>query len=287
MLRLRKTRLLPQQVSDLGAFFFVVVMIPLTYVWEVTVVCQSIFSAESLTWYLHMLVGLVAVINITGNFVGLWLVDTSTRHIVIPSGQLGQERWHYCASCEAVSPPRAWHCTVCGVCVLKREHHCMFAGYCVGHFNHRYFIMFLAWMWVGVLYCTYFNSVYIWTEFDRLQSPLALLKFVFPLLILMSGMDFSWSQVAIFFWSVHVAALLLTSVLLVYHIRLIHNGETTFEANRKITVYNLGWRQNWEEVMGKRWYLAVFLPFVQSKLPHDGVEWDTTKTWKLEGPKNR
>ena len=70
----------------------------------------------------------------------------------------------------------------------------MFAGYCVGHFNHRYFVLFLGWMWLGVLYCTYFNSLYVWTEFG-LVSPLALLKFVFPLLILMSGMDISWTQV--------------------------------------------------------------------------------------------
>lgn len=53
--------------------------------------------------------------------------------------------------------------SVCGVCVLKREHHCMFAGYCVGHFNHRFFVLFLAWLWLGVLYCTYLNSLYVWT----------------------------------------------------------------------------------------------------------------------------
>ena len=47
------------------------------------------------------------------------LVDTSTRHIVVPAGGLGGDRWHYCAVCEAVSPPRAWHCAVCGVCILK------------------------------------------------------------------------------------------------------------------------------------------------------------------------
>ena len=130
-------------------------------------------------------------------------------------------------------------------------------------------------------------------------------KFVFPLLILMSGMDLSWTQViylesfiitivlnkniqvAIFFWSVHVAALLLTTVLLVYHVRLIQKGSTTFEANRKIGSYNLGWRQNWREVLGDRWYLALLNPFVKSKLPHNGVLWDTQSTWRLEAPKNR
>ena len=94
----------------------------------------------------------------------------------------------------------------------------MFAGYCVGHFNHRYFLLFLAWMWLGVIYCTYFNSLYVWSELEQVSAA-ALLKFVFPLLILMSGMDISWNQVAIFFWSVHMAALLLTTVLLIYHVR--------------------------------------------------------------------
>lgn len=288
MLRLRKAKLVPQQVSDFGAFIFVCLMIPVSYLWEVLVVSRSLFPGPENTvcWLLHMLLGLLIVVNISGNFVGLWLVDTSTTHIVIPSSQLGSERWHYCAACEAVSPPRAWHCSVCGVCILKREHHCMFAGYCVGHFNHRYFLLFLVWLWLGVLYCTYFNSVYVWTEFENVSAT-ALLKFVFPLLILMSGMDLSWTQVAIFFWSVHVAALLLTTVLLVYHIRLIQRGSTTFEANRKICAYNLGWKQNFVEVLGVRWYLALFSPFVKSKLPHNGVEWDTKDTWKLEAPKNR
>ena len=36
MLRLRKNKILPQQVSDLGAFIFVVTMIPTTYIWEVS-----------------------------------------------------------------------------------------------------------------------------------------------------------------------------------------------------------------------------------------------------------
>jgi hypothetical protein len=31
------------------------------------------------TWYIHMLAGLVIFYNILGNFLGLWLTDTSTR----------------------------------------------------------------------------------------------------------------------------------------------------------------------------------------------------------------
>lgn len=58
MLRLRKSKLLPQQVSDLGAFIFVTMMIPVTYIWEVAVVSQSLFPKDSVTWYIHMLFGL-------------------------------------------------------------------------------------------------------------------------------------------------------------------------------------------------------------------------------------
>ena len=94
-------------------------------------------------------------------------------------------------------------------------------------------------------------------------------------------------QVAIFFWSVHVAALLLTSVLLAYHVRLIHAATTPYEANRRLHPYNLGWRQNWVEVLGWSWRPALFWPPTTSKLPHNGVEWDNSASWRLEAPKNR
>ena len=70
-------------------------------------------------------------------------------------------------------------------------------------------------------------------------------------------------------------------------IRLIHCGTTTFESNRRILNYNLGWKQNWIEVLGRNWKLAVVWPGAKSKLPHNGVEWDTRDSWRLEAPKNR
>ena len=72
MLRLRKSKLLPQQVSDLGAFIFVVAMIPVTYLWEVLVVSQALFpeQEQAVAWAGHMLFGLLVVVNIAGNFAG-------------------------------------------------------------------------------------------------------------------------------------------------------------------------------------------------------------------------
>jgi len=55
MFRLRKNKVLPQQVSDFGAFLFVVSMIPLTYVWEVSAVSRSVFSGGLAVVHTHAL----------------------------------------------------------------------------------------------------------------------------------------------------------------------------------------------------------------------------------------
>merc|ERR1712038_1012042 len=175
------------------------------------------------------------------------------------SRHLYNSRWKFCASCESVTPPRSWHCNICNICILKREHHCMFVGYCVGHRNHRYFCLFLFYMWVSVIYCTYFNTSFLVPQLSE-ASWGQILKFIFPMVMLITGLDASWLQVYIFFWSVHFAALLLTTVLLAYHVNLIFRGRTTYENNNNISLYNLGWRQNLCEVFGKNWRKAILWP---------------------------
>lgn len=107
------------------------------------------------------------------------------------------------------------------------------------------------------------------------------------MVMLITGMDASWLQVYIFFTSVHFAAFLLTTVLLGYHANLVLSGRTTYENNNNVGLYNLGWKQNLIEVLGKNWKKAIFWPRAASAMPHNGVDWDTTDTWKVEGPKNR
>lgn len=56
-------------------------------------------------------------------------------------------RW--CQTCQQPKPPRAHHCHACGACVLKMDHHCPWINSCVGHHNHRYFTLFLVYLWVA------------------------------------------------------------------------------------------------------------------------------------------
>ena len=65
--------------------------------------------------------------------------------------------------------------------------------------------------------------------------------------------------------SVHFAAVLFTTILVVYHANLVLTGQTTFESNHRVEIYNLGWRQNLVEVFGTKWRLAAIWPFVSSR----------------------
>ncbi|KAG0237514.1 hypothetical protein BGW42_000724 [Actinomortierella wolfii] len=57
-----------------------------------------------------------------------------------------------CKRCHLPKPERTHHCSVCKTCVLKYDHHCPWIHNCVGHFNHRYFLMFLTYLTTACLY---------------------------------------------------------------------------------------------------------------------------------------
>jgi len=57
-----------------------------------------------------------------------------------------------CRKCIQPKPPRTHHCSVCNNCYLKMDHHCPWMNNCIGFYNHRYFILFCVFMWLGTVY---------------------------------------------------------------------------------------------------------------------------------------
>lgn len=57
-----------------------------------------------------------------------------------------------CVGCEEPKPARTHHCSICNSCVLIMDHHCPWVNNCIGLENRRYFLLFILYLWVGLLY---------------------------------------------------------------------------------------------------------------------------------------
>ncbi|KAJ3215227.1 palmitoyltransferase swf1 [Dinochytrium kinnereticum] len=71
-----------------------------------------------------------------------------------------------CSTCLIDKPARSKHCSICKACVAKADHHCAWINNCVGHYNYRYFIMFLGSTASIALYGTYLVFRILQNEMD-------------------------------------------------------------------------------------------------------------------------
>lgn len=281
-----RQKIWPKTVSDFVSMTFILTIVPLLYWFELWVVLPELFEPNTLGYVLHFLFGNFVMINIVGNFTYTVLCDTSTRYIVVPTDKAKiEEGWRYCSVCESVAPPRSWHCANCNVCILKRDHHCIFTGCCVGHYNHRYFLMFVFYLFIGTAYAFFYNNYFIWGKLD-FDFPMSLLKIVFPLAMFAFGFDPSVKQFYLMLYIVTAVGMCFTAVLAYYHFNLVLSGHVANEKSKGVRKYSLGWMKNVVEVFGDKWYLTWIVPYVKSDLTHDGVSW-RTKNCLAECQKSR
>ena len=92
-----------------------------------------------------------------------------------------------CKKCIQPKPPRTHHCSICNECYLKMDHHCPWMNNCIGFYNHRYFVSFCLFMWLGTIYVslsTYDLFTYHFYHPETLLGPqkrAASLSFLFGL----------------------------------------------------------------------------------------------------------
>lgn len=268
-----RTKILPRSLQDFCVTTFLILIIPVVYWFELFVVLVRFYEQWSLWYTFHFVTGTYVLINISTNYVAVVLCDTSIKGRVLP-GEMAQGDWHLCSVCEAVVPPRSWHCNTCNICILRRDHHCMFTSCCIGHYNYRYFLMFVFYMFVATLYATYHNTYFIF-EVVEFKSILSYVNLVFPLAMLF--VQQSYAQMYLFLYLTIVIGCVFTGVLFYYHLDLMVRGLVTYEKNHKISKYDLGKLENVRVVFGEKWYLVWLSPFVRSKLPHDGMNWIVTQ----------
>lgn len=183
-----------------------------------------------------------------------------------------QQRWStYCKRCDDPKPPRTHHCHICDRCVMRMDHHCPWVNNCVGYNNHRYFILFLSYMW--------FASAYIAIHIAMLMA------------------DLIWFDEHIYNrWAVYISflSILCLSMVVVmggflgWHLYLVATNQTTieFQFNKVQAIqhwsqrgsvilneYDLGIRRNLQQIFGTS-LLRCLLPSAH-KPPLDGANWPT------------
>ncbi|XP_063978418.1 probable palmitoyltransferase ZDHHC24 [Diachasmimorpha longicaudata] len=279
-----RKNLWPKTAGDAASIVFLLIIVPVIYWFELWVVLPQLFPSGSLLYLFHFTLGTFILINIVGNFTYTVLCDTSTRSLILPWGKgKMKEGWRFCVSCEAMAPPRSWHCQTCDICILKRDHHCVFTGCCIGHFNHRYFLMFVLYLFIATVYSFYYNNYFIWGRIE-FQFPMSIVKLIFPLASFAFGLDYSTDQLYLMLYVISIVGMGFTGTLSVYHFQLVFTGAVAHERVKKNSKYDLGWRENVKNVFGERWYLTWILPYFESKLVGDGITWRTAdsenKNWK-------
>lgn len=68
-----------------------------------------------------------------------------------------------CHRCKNFKPDRAHHCSICGRCVIKMDHHCPWVNNCVGLANHKFFLLFLLYIFSICIYALTLISLRFWT----------------------------------------------------------------------------------------------------------------------------
>lgn len=248
----------------------VLILIPAFFYFELCVVLPAVVEEWTISYFIHLFCAHFLLLNIIGNLIYGMFTNTSIcgRYL----DKYNKSDWTFCSVCECDRPPRAWHCSICDICILKRDHHCTFLACCVGYYNQRYFILFTFYIFVSMLYAFYFNVQFV-SKFITWNHGLVLVKFIFPLASF--AIDFSNETLYVFLVVINFLVALFTGFLFFYHFKNLLKGRIVYEKNNESIdgAYDRGWKLNIMEVFGINWYLAWFLPFINSPMLGNGIDW--------------
>ncbi|XP_069596666.1 probable palmitoyltransferase ZDHHC24 [Ranitomeya imitator] len=212
--------------------------------------------------------------NVVGNMVKFVQSNSTIKGVFLERGSLGQG-WLYCYGCQTHIPPRCHHCYNCNVCVLRRDHHCTLLGTCVGYSNYRYFFCALLNGLLALLLATVLNAEIFMNLLHQGFSFHSLFLLLLPWMMFITGHVSGSAFVFAFIADTCVVGFLFCLAFFVLHCFILYRGSTTkewFSGNDRD--YDQGWKKNARKFLGERWYLVWLSPWLQSRLPGDGIHFE-------------
>ncbi|KAL0490021.1 palmitoyltransferase [Acrasis kona] len=188
----------------------------------------------------------------------------------------GKQFSKYCNRCEQAKPARAHHCHICDKCVLRMDHHCPWVNNCIGYNNHRYFILFLFYLWTSAIHvCIVLSLVSldkVWYNEEIWYQWGTWLAFV----NILSG-SMAVTMTGFFGW--HVYLLLTNQTTIEFQFNKFKVVTAKRSGKSSLNEYDVGMRSNVEQLFGTidRW-IFMFLPSITPP-PLSGCEYPTLSNY--------
>lgn len=168
----------------------------------------------------------------------------------------------YCKKCHCWKPDRSHHCSSCNRFQLKMDHHCPWFAQCVGYRNYKFFIQFLICTVLYSLVNLVISGIDIYDFFkSEKYKEVTILLNVILLGVLALTMFFA---VGVFMgFTLYFLFHNMTTIEHYDMVRYRNNLNLINDAYYSLSqqpnsdtmgnAFDLGWKQNWREVMGANW----------------------------------
>ncbi|VDK67843.1 unnamed protein product [Onchocerca ochengi] len=278
----RLKEMLPSDTQDRIAMFILFILLPLGFLFEIFVVLPNEHEMMTKGWNLRVGILMFLGLNAFANVYKIISVGPNGNYSDLPAVQ--KQGYRFCYNCQLNEPPRSHHCPVCGKCAFRRDHHCSFVAVCIGHFNQRYYISAVCSLWIISSVMVIWNWSFMWTALGGF-SPLQLWELIVPHLALIfriiSFTEFLCVMIFVFSFTVFV----FLCYLITAQLFCLYRGQTRVEYLLDVHAYNLGFMENIRQAMGRRWLMALLVPFISSPLDSDGLSYPTRETKPLNDMK--
>jgi len=171
------------------------------------------------------------------------------------------KRKRYCLICNAFKPERSHHCSVCDKCILNMNLHCPWVNNCIGFYNRKFFMQLLLYGSISSLCIVITEGYLIIGTYFKYYSGINLKKLHIICYIVILIVTYRIMKCTIF------------------QFKLVLKNSTSIESldedsKNYYAKFNIGCKQNWEQVFGKNpllWFCP--LPLESGKPVGDGLTW--------------